>query len=330
MTKLTMSACVAALCGVGLLSANVMAKDAVTFGTNWTAQGEHGGYYQAIADGIYDAAGLDVKIKMGGPQVNTAQLLIAGALDFAIVSNSFIPLNMVKQHIPYVAVAAMFQKDPQILMAHKEMGFKTLADLRGHPIQISTDAVDSYWLFLKVKFGFTDNQIRPYTYNIAPFLIDKSVIQQEYLTNYRYEMKTAGFDPQVFLLADYGYTSYSAIVMTSRKMVQERPDLVQRFVNATAKGWYSYLHNDHSKAISLILKANPDYTKGWAESATEAMRQGGIVESGDTKRLGIGAMTDARWRDFFETMVKAGVYPRDLDYHTAYTLEFIGKKVESQ
>lgn len=309
----------------GLSAGSAGAAETISFGTNWTAQGEHGGYYQALAEGLYEKAGLDVKIRMGGPQINTAQLLVSGALDFAIMSNSFILLNMAKQHIPYVAVAAIFQKDPQILIAHKEMGFKTLADLKGHPIQISTDAVDSYWLFLKVKYGFTDSQIRPYTYNIAPFLVNQSVIQQEYLTNYKYEMKTAKFDPQVFLLADYGYTSYSAIITTSRKMVQERPDLVRRFVDATAKGWYDYLHGDNSKAIDLILKANPDYTKGWAESATQAMRDGGIVESGDTKTLGIGAMTDARWKDFFDTMVTAGLYPRDLDYRSAYTLQFVGK-----
>jgi NitT/TauT family transport system substrate-binding protein len=306
------------------------AADALSFATNWVAQGEHGGYYQALTEGIYERYGIALTLRPGGPQINTAQLLAAGALDFAIVSNSFVPLNLLKEGAPYVAVAALFQKDPQILIAHKEMGFTSLADLKGRPIQISTGAADGYWRWLAVRFGFTDDQIRPYTYNIAPFLVDKTLIQQEYVTNYRYEVKTAGFDPQVFLLADYGYSSYSAILMTSKKRIAEQPAQVQRFVDATVKGWHAYLHGPHDKAIARILKDNPDYTAEWAESATQALRDNGIVESGDTAALGIGAMTDARWKDFFDTMVQAGLYKPDFDYRAAYTLQFIGRKVEAQ
>jgi NitT/TauT family transport system substrate-binding protein len=311
-------------------AAGAQANDKIVLGTNWIAQAEHGGYYQALADGLYNAYGLDVVIKPGGPQVNTAQLLFGGALDIALFASDFMSVNALKQDAPYVAVAALFQKDPQMLMAHKEMGFKTLADLKGRPIQISTDAVDTYWKFLRVKYGFVDEQIRRYNYTLAPFLADKSVVQQEYFTNYKFEMKTAGFDPQVFLLADYGYSSYSSILETSKKLVAERPDVVQRFVNASIKGWYRFLHGDNSAAIKLILKDNPDYAKEWAESATQQMRDGGIVETADTAKLGIGAMTDARWKDFFDTMVAAGVYtPRD-DYKSAYTLQFVNKKVESE
>lgn len=312
------------------LAGGAKANDKIVLGTNWVAQAEHGGYYQALADGIYEAYGLDVVIRPGGPQVNTAQLLLSGALDVALFASDFMAVNAIRQGAPYVAVAALFQKDPQMLMAHKEMGFKSLADLKGHPIQISTDAVDTYWQFLKVKYGFTDDQIRRYNYTLAPFLADKSVIQQEYFTNYKYEMQTAGFDPQAFLLADYGYSSYSSILETSNKLVAEHPDVVQRFVDASIKGWYRFLHGDNSAAIKLILKDNPDYTKDWADSVTQQMRAGGIVETADTAKLGIGAMTDDRWKDFFDTMVKAGVYPASLDYKQAYTLQFVNKKVGMQ
>jgi NitT/TauT family transport system substrate-binding protein len=311
-------------------AAGAQANDKIVLGTNWVAQAEHGGYYQAVADGLYNAYGLDVVIKPGGPQVNTAQLLFGGALDIALFASDFMSVNALKQDAPYIAVAALFQKDPQMLMAHKEMGFKTLADLKGRPIQISTDAVDTYWKFLKVKYGFTDDQIRRYNYTLAPFLADKSVVQQEYFTNYKFEMKTAGFDPQVFLLADYGYSSYSSILETSKKLVAEHPDVVQRFVNASIKGWYRFLHGDNSAAIKLILKDNPDYAKEWADSATQQMRDGGIVETADTAKLGIGAMTDARWKDFFDTMVAAGVYTPQDDYKSGYTLRFVNKKAESE
>jgi NitT/TauT family transport system substrate-binding protein len=304
-----------------------IASDKIVFGTNWLAQAEHGGYYQAKAEGFYDAAGLDVSIKMGGPQVNTAQLLITGALDFAMISNSFIPINMVKENIPYVAVASMFQKDPQVLMAHPELGLKTLSDIKGRPVAISTDAMDTYWKFLEVGYGFTPDQIRPYSFDVAPFLVNKSLIQQGYLTNEPFRVMENGVKPQVFLLADYGYSSYSELLMCSKKLVQERPDIVQKFVDASIKGYYTFLHGPHAKALALIKQQNPDYTDKAASDAIKAMASYGLLESGSAKGMGIGSMTDERWKDFFDTMVKAKVYDPNLNYRAAYTLQFVNKKV---
>jgi NitT/TauT family transport system substrate-binding protein len=312
---------------LALVAGDARAADKISFGTNWLAQVEHGGFYQGVAEGLYAANGLDVSIKMGGPQINTAQLLIAGALDFAIVSNSFIPLNALKEGAPYVAVAGLFQKDPQVLIAHQAMGYKTLADLKGKPILISTDAWDSYWKFLKVKFAFTDDQGRSYTFNMAPFLADKTVIQQGYVTSEPLLIKAAGGDPETFLLADFGYTSYASVLMTSKKLVAEKPDLVQRFVDASIKGWYGFLHGNNDKAVAMIMKDNPDYTAKTAVDSTAALKAAGIIESGDALTLGIGAMTDARWKDFFDTMVEAKVYPANFNYKPAYTLQFVNKKV---
>lgn len=312
---------------LALMTGRAQADDKVTFSTDWLAQAEHGGFYQAITDGIYKSYGLDVTLKMGGPQINTAQLLLAGAFDFAIVSNSFIPLNAIKQGAQYEAVAAFMQKDPQVLIAHKSMGYKSLSDLKGKPILLSSDAWDSYWRFLKVKFGYADSQGRPYTYNMAPFLADKNVIQQGYVTSEPPMIARAGGDPQVFLLADYGYTSYATVLMTSKKLVAEKPQLVQRFIDASIKGWYSYLYGSHAKALAMIKHDNPDYTDQNDKDSTDAMIKYGIIDSGDAKKLGIGAMTDARWKDFFDTMVQAKVYEPTLDYKQAYTLQFVDKGV---
>jgi NitT/TauT family transport system substrate-binding protein len=306
------------------------ADEKITFLTDWLAEAEHGGFYQALAEGLYKAKGLDVTIKQGGPQVNTAQLLLSGAVDMAIEANSFIPLNAVKEKAGYVAVAAFFQKDPQVLMSHPEAGFKTLADLKGKPILISSDAWETYWKFLKVKYGFDDKQGRPYTYNLAPWLADKTLTQQGYLTSEPFSARAAGVDPTVFLLADYGYTTYSQVLMVSKKMVAEKPEVVQAFIDASIKGWNDFLNGDSSKGVALIIKDNPDYTTKISEDSTKALKDAGIVISGDAKTLGIGAMTDARWKDFFDTMVKAGVYPADLDYKSAYTLQFVNKKVGVQ
>jgi NitT/TauT family transport system substrate-binding protein len=306
------------------------AEEKVTFLTDWLAEAEHGGFYQALAEGLYKAEGLDVTIRQGGPQVNTAQLLLSGAVDMAIQANSFIPLNALKENANYVAVAAFFQKDPQVLMSHPEAGFKDLADLKGKPILISNDAWETYWKFLKVKYGFDDKQGRPYTFNLAPWLADTTLSQQAYVTSEPFAARAAGVNPTVFLLADYGYSTYSQVLMVSKKMIAEKPKVVQSFIDASIKGWNSFLNGEHSKAVALIIKDNPDYTLKMNDDSIKALKDAGIVDSGDAKTLGIGAMTDARWKDFFDTMVKAGVYPANLDYKQAYTLQFVDKKVGVQ
>jgi NitT/TauT family transport system substrate-binding protein len=299
----------------------------VSFGTDWKAEAEHGGYYQAIATGIYKKHGLEVTLRQGGPQVNHAQLLAADRLDFNLAPNSFVPLNFVKENIPVVAVAAIFQKDPAVLIAHRGQGNDSLASLKGKPIMISGDTRIGSWIFLKQKFGYTDDQIRPYAFSVAPFLADPKAIQQGYLSSEPFTIEAAGVKPVVMLLADAGYSSYGSLIQTSQKLAHDDPGLVQRFVDASIEGWYSYLYGDPAPANALIKRDNPEMTDALLAYGIAKIKQYGIVDSGDAKKLGIGAMTEARWQDFFDVMAGAGVYPKDLDFHKAFTLQFVNKKV---
>ncbi|HEX7969307.1 MAG TPA: ABC transporter substrate-binding protein [Stellaceae bacterium] len=302
------------------------AEDKVSFGTDWKAEAEHGGYYQAIAAGIYKKHGIEVSLRQGGPQVNHAQLLAAGRLDFNEAPNSFISLNFVKENIPMVAVAAMFQKDPSVLIAHPGVGNDSLAALKGKPIMIGADTRVGWWLFLKAKFGYSDDQIRPYTFNVAPFLADKNAVQQGYLTSEPFTIERQGVTPVVFLIADAGYSSYGSIIQTSRKMVDDKPGLVRRFVDASIEGWYSYLYGDPSPGNALIKKDNPEMTDAVLAYAIAKIKQYGIVDSGDAEKGGIGAMSDARWQDFHQVTAEQGLYPKDMDYRKAYTLQFVNKR----
>ena len=304
------------------------ALDQVTFGTDWQAEAEHGGYYQALATGIYEKYGLKVTLRQGGPQVNHTQLLAAGRLDFDEAPASFTGLNFAKEKIPMVAVAAFFQKDPSVLIAHPGVGNDSLAALKGKPIMIGADTRVGWWLFLKAKFGYSDSQIRPYNFNMTPFLADKKAVQQGYLTSEPFLIEKQGhFKPLVFLLADAGYSSYGSIVETSQKLIDQKPDLVQRFVDASIEGWYSFLYGDPSPAYALIKKDNPDQSDGLLKYAHDTMKAQGVVDSGDSKKLGIGAMTDARWKDFFEVMSGEGLYPKGMDWQKAYTLRFVDQRV---
>ena len=301
-------------------------RTVIRFATDWRAQAEQGGFYQALATGEYKKRGLDVKIVQGGPGVNVPQLLAAGAVEMGMGSNSFIVMNLAQQGAPVKAVAAYFQKDPQVLMAHPGQGVNTIADLKGRPILLSDASVNAFWIWLRAKYGFTDDQIRKYTFNAAPFLADKRVAQQGYVTSEPYTIeKQAGLKPEVFLLADNGYPGYANMALAPDSLIAKNPAAVQAFVEATAKGWHDYLYGDPRPADALIRKDNPEMTQDVLDQAREKMRAYGLVDSGDAKTGGIGVMTDARWKEFFDMAVSQGVYPKTMDYKRAYTLQFVGK-----
>jgi NitT/TauT family transport system substrate-binding protein len=317
-----------ALPALALVGNAARADDHINFGTDWLAEAEYGGYYQAVAAGIYKKHGLEVAIHQGGPSVNQTQLLLAGRLDVNIASNSFIALNFVKEKIPFRVVASMYQKDPSVLIAHPGQGNDSLAALKGKPIMISADTRAGWWNFLRAKFGYSDSQIRPYNFNLQPFLADKSAIQQGFLGSEPFSIKQeAGFDPVVMLVADGGFSGYAQLFAVSDKMIADKPDVVQRFVDASIEGWYSYLFGDPAAGNALIKKDNPEMTDVLIAYGRGALVKNGILDSGDAATSGIGAMTDARWADFHTTMAEQGLYPKDLDIKRAYTLQFVNKKV---
>lgn len=306
------------------LPVSAMALEPVTFATDWKAQAEQGGFYQAKALGLYEKAGLDVTIRGGGPGVNIPQLLGAGAIDFGMGSNSFIPLNMVRAGVPAKAVMAVFQKDPQVLITHPRPDIQNLADIKGKPVMIADASVNAFWVWLRSKYGFEDRQIRKYTFNLAPFLVNAEAIQQGYVTSEPYTISTrGGFDPQVFLLSDYGYPSYAAMVLAQNRLIEDKPEIVQAFVNATIEGWRSYVYGDPTPGNNLIYAANPDMTPDIVEQAIEQMRERGMVLGDDSTIGRLGHMDPARWQAFFEVMSESGVYRQDLDWRAAFTTDFI-------
>jgi NitT/TauT family transport system substrate-binding protein len=323
MTKL---AAVLLIAVAGLTPVRAQSLDKVRFGTNWVAEAEHGGFYQALADGTYRKYGLDVTIVPGGPNVNNRILLPVGRLDFFMSANSLQSFDAVEQNIPTVAVAAMFQKDPQVLIAHP--GVEKFEDLKNLTLFVSKEGMTSYFQWLKADYGFDESKVKPYTFNAQPFLADKNSAMQGYATSEPFAIEQQGkFKPGVFLLADHGFNAYSTLIETRRDLVANKPDLVQRFVDASAIGWYHYLYGDSGPGNALIKTQNPEMTDALLAYSIAKMKEYGIVDSGDAVKSGIGAMTDARMKSFYDTMVRAGVVKAGIDYKRAYTLQFVNKGV---
>jgi NitT/TauT family transport system substrate-binding protein len=304
------------------------ALDKVSFGTNWVAEAEHGGFFQAVADGTYAKYGLDVTIVPGGPNENNRMLLIAGKLDFFMAANTLMALDAVANNVPVVTVAAIFQKDPQVLLTHPELKITEIEELKPLTLFVSKEGISSYFQWLKSEYGFSEDKVRPYTFNPQPFLANKHSAMQGYVTSEPYAIeKTAGFKPWIILLADNGFNTYSTLIETRRDVIDKKPDLVQRFVNASLIGWYNYLYGNNAAANAMIKKLNPEMTDELIAYSIARMKDYGIVDSGDALHDGIGAISDARMASFFDKMVRAHVVRADIDYRKSYTLRFINKGV---
>ena len=296
-----------------------LAADKVTFLTSWFAQAEHGGFYQAKANGLYDKAGLDVTIKMGGPQVNGSQLLLAGDTDF-MMGYDIQVLKGREQNLPLVTVASSFQFDLQGIMAHDDVA--DLAALKGRPILIAGSSRATFWPWLRAKYGYTDDQIRPYTFNLQPFFADKTMAQQAYPSSEPYQAEQQNEKVKFFLFADGGYPPYGSTIVTTEKMIAEKPDVVARFVKASLEGWRDYLKNP-APGNALIKADNPKMTDGQIEFALVKMKEMKAIDRGDAATLGVGIITADRYKQIYDFMVAGGLLDAKVDWHKAFDDRFV-------
>ncbi|MDH2405533.1 ABC transporter substrate-binding protein [Bradyrhizobium sp. SSUT18] len=302
--------------------------DKVTFGTNWVAEAEHGGFFQAVADGTYKRYGLDVTIVPGGPNENNRMLLIAGKIDFFMAANTLMSFDAIANNVPVVTIAAVFQKDPQVMLTQPDAKVARIEDLKPLTLFVSKEGMTSYFQWLKSEYGFSEKNVRPYNFNPQPFIANPKSAMQGYVTSEPFAVeKAAGFKPNVLLLADYGFNTYSTLIESRRDVVEKKPDLVQRFVDASMIGWYNYIYRDNSAGNAMIKKLNPEMTDELLTYSVAKMKEYGIVDSGESLKNGIGAMSDERYTSFFNKMVKAGVVKPDLDFRRSYTLRFVNKGV---
>ena len=305
-----------AFCAVAV---GAQAQDKLVFATDWLAQAEHGGFYQAVAEGIYKKHGLDVTIRQGGPQVNGMQLLAAGQIDVAMADGLQV-LSAVENGVPLTAFAATFQKNPTVIIAHP--GVASLEALRGKPIAIGAASNTTFWPWLKLRLGFTDAQKRPYGFSVQPFLADPSLSQQGFATSEPYSIEKANIKPVVFLLADLGYPPYSEVLAAKSDTLAARRDVLKRFTQASAEGWKSYLANP-APGNALIKQANPQMSDDLLAYGVRKMREHSIVTGGDAMVNGLMTMTADRWLTTVEFLRVAGMAKPNVDYAKGWTLDLV-------
>jgi NitT/TauT family transport system substrate-binding protein len=313
-------ALIAAAATLSAAAGPARAADKVTFLTSWYAQAEHGGFYQAKATGLYQKEGLDVTIKMGGPQVNGMQLLLGGEAD-VMMGYDFQVLSGLSKGLPVITIGVSFQKDLQGMMTHADV--KDLGGLKDKTILIATSGRMTWWPWLKQKFGYSESQLQPYTFNLQPFFAGNDIAQQSYPSSEPFQAIQKGVPVNFFLFADYGYPPYGTTMVTTTKFLTEHPDVAGKFVKASLEGWKSYLEGDPTLANKLIQADNPNMSDAQIAFGIKRLNELSIVDGGDAKTMGIGIMTERRWKATDDLMVDAGLLPKDTDWHKAFTTQFV-------
>ncbi len=317
--------CATATAALGASASAALALESVSFGTNWEAQAEHGGFYQSVADGTFEECGLDVTIVPGGPQVNNRAQMLAGRMDFHMGGNMLQAFDAIEEDIPLVVVATAFQKSPQVIISHPGVAdtWEELQEL--DTLLIGDGGYVSYYQWMMDVFDFTEEQRDPYTFSIAPFLANENIAMQGFLSSEPYAIQQeAGFEPNIFLLDEYGFGGYATTIEAMVETVEERPEVVECFVNGSILGWYNYLYGDNDAANEMIMADNEEMTQDRIDFAIEMMIEEGIVDSGDALEYGVGVITEEAVEDFFNTMVDAGVVNADVDWRASFTTEFVG------
>ena len=314
-----------AIAALGASTGAGLALESVSFGTNWEAQAEHGGFYQSVADGTYEECGFDVEIVPGGPLVNNRAQMLAGRMDFHMGGNMLQAFDAIEEDIPLIVVGTAFQKSPQVIISHPGVAdtWEELQEL--DTLLIGDGGYVSYYQWMMNEFDFTEEQRSPYTFSIAPFLADENVAMQGFLSSEPYAIQQeAGFEPNIFLLDEYGFGGYATTIETMVETVEERPEVVECFVNGSIRGWYNYLYGDNTAANEMIMADNEEMTQERIDFAIEMMIEEGIIDSGDALEFGVGVITEAAVEEFFDTMVAAGVVNDDVDWRASFTTEFVG------
>ena len=298
---------------IGIQSAD--AADKVTVLTSWYAQAEHGGFYQAKATGLYDKEGLDVTIKMGGPQVNGMQLLLGGEAD-VIMGYDFQVLTGLSKGLPVITIGTSFQKDLQGMMTHADV--KDLGDLKDKTILVATAGRTTWWPWLKAKYKYTDEQTRPYTFNLQPFFADRNVVQQSYPSSEPFQAKQQGVPVKFFHFARDGYPPYGTTMVATSAFVDKNADVAARFIKASLEGWKSYF-KDPAPANVLIKADNPKMSDEQIAFGIEQLKALKVLDGGDAQTLGIGIITEARWKVTYDYMVSAGLLKPEVDWRHGFT-----------
>ena len=287
--------------------------------TNWFAEPEHGGFYHAVATGLYDKAGLDVELRQGGPSLNVMQLLAGGEAD-VVMSYDIQIMTASEKGIPVKAIFTCFQFDLIGLLTRPDVN--SLAELKGRKVYFAGSGYSTYWPWLKQKYGYTDDMAGPKASNLQTFITDPTSAVAGYITSEPYVAEQHNIATKFFLFANDGYPTYANTMATTADFIKNNPDAVAAFTRASLEGWKAYMQ-DPTAGNALIKKINTNMDDGQINFGLKKIREVKAIESGDAATMGIGVITPERWQKTRDFLVSANLLAAGTDTTQSMTTQFV-------
>ena len=278
------------------------ALEKVRLQLNWVAEPEFGGFYAAQDKALYQQEGLEVELVQGGPGVPAPQLVASGKVEFAIVAGPQI-LQLRETGGDLVALYAAYQGNPMGVMVHESSPHQSLEELwrSNSTVSIEEGLTDFKWLSKSFPGGTL--KVVPYTANLGQFAADATLAQQCFITSEPVTLELQGVKTRVFLIGETGFDPYNQVLVTTRAYYESHKDQCARLVKAVAAGWRAYL-DDPKPFNGTMSRLNPGMSLEAMNLAADKQRR--IVETDETKRVGLGGMRRERWQLTIEQLAELG------------------------
>ena len=281
----------------------IIPPNQVTVQLKWIHQAQFAGMYIAEKKSFYAEENIDVMLIPGGPEITDTIIpgLVKGNSEFAIISGDQLLLAR-SEGEPLVAIAAIFQNNPYVYLTLKDSGIERPQDFAGKKLMISADGELPHTALMN-KLGIDPATIEyiPYEREVLPLTSGQIDVYMAYRTGTGLAFDETGYEFNVIWVADYGIGGYADTIVTTEQMVQQNPELVEKFLRATIKGWrYAIENQDEAVAVTMEYGAtlNKDRQKRMMTTQTP------IIHTGE---------------------VDIGWMAQPLNVADAYTMEFLNK-----
>lgn len=290
--------------------------DVIAVQLNWKAESEHGGLYQAEADGLFVASDQKVKLVPGGPGAQIGVELALERCQFAMANADDVVL-LRAEGIDIVAVMAAMQDNPRCVMVRADSGIESLKDLAGKTFQ---HGPRPFAEFMRSEGLLKDVKEVPYQGSVAGMVADPNVIIQAYSSSEPLLAREEGLDVDVLMVSELGFNPYSSVLVTSGKLIRENSQRVQKFVTATREGWRNYL-TDPAKGNEGILKANSQMTAKALQLGMPELRK--LAQPNELPLESVGEMSTKRWEQLVDQLTKLDLLDTEVAASDCFTLEFL-------
>lgn len=291
---------------------SVQAKE-VTLLMDWFPQGNQSVFWQAQFDTKFNAD-LKIKVKSGGPKINTAAAVASGQADFGLQgSDSVMQAN--SKGAGLVAIFANLNHVPYTLVFHPNQGIKSVKDLQGRRFAVKMGV--TYWKWVKSQYGVTADEF-PLKGDLGLFARTPGMFQQGYSLFLPARLAAKGVATEQITLESLGYRPYSTL-FTTQKMIDENPELVAKVIKQLRKSFVKSL-NDPKPTADFILSKSKKVNREIHMNAIALMKKDFLPK--DYSKL--GCMSPARWEENANQLKQVNVIPQDFDPKTSYNLSFLG------